>query len=104
MPFKVFRKFTRPISEIKTSAYLTPHGEVINRRRLNVIWDTGATNSFISEHAVNYYGLKPCRIVYQYHPDSKGVWDILIGMDIINLGDFSITHDNTETFFTFNIN
>lgn len=95
------------------------------------LWDTGATGSCISEQMVKDLGLIPTgkqkiftpsgdKIVNTYIVDIvlpnrvavKGVHvcdsdigsqglDMLIGMDIITLGDFTITNFNGKTIFTF---
>lgn len=94
------------------------------------IWDTGATNSVITQQVVNSVGLKPTGMT-QVHgfnsaglaetflvniglpngvavtqvPVTKGTLgggvDILIGMDIITTGDFVITNRGGTTVFSF---
>lgn len=91
------------------------------------IWDTGATNSCITSNVVNALGLKPIGkitshtangprecdqyLVNVYLPNKVGITmvrvtectslvggaDILIGMDIIGSGDFSVTHTDGKT-------
>ena len=96
-------------------------------------WDTGATNTCISKTVVEQLGLTPLgkvenqtasgiETVNQYRIDIKlpngmlikdvfvidseignhGI-DFLIGMDIINLGDFSVSNFDGKTTFTFRI-
>lgn len=93
------------------------------------IWDTGATNTVISNALANQMNLIPVsmtsvktingtNIAYQYFVDiiltnnvcikqvlvSGGEldgFDLLIGMDIITLGDFAITNANKKTIFSF---
>ncbi len=93
------------------------------------LWDTGATNSVISQKIVDECGLKPigmalvhsateskhCEVylISMFLPNklvlpqvrvTKGVLtacDLLIGMDIINQGDFAVTHHNGKTTFSF---
>jgi hypothetical protein len=94
------------------------------------IWDTGATGTVITEKVVQDCGLKPVSItqvhtsggerncavyfVSVYLPNKVvvpqlrvtegilfGPAEILIGMDIIRLGDFAITNKNKKTVFTF---
>ena len=96
----------------------------------NSIWDTGATNSVISQNVVDRCGLRPTGMVNVTHaggsshcetylvsimlkhnvriPQIKVTkaslssdTDILIGMDIITLGDFVITNMNGKTIFSF---
>jgi hypothetical protein len=95
------------------------------------LWDTGATGSAISENVVKTLGLKPFTTGIVNHAGGQaqvlgyminvtlpnGVTiktipvsgaqlagaDLLIGMDIIGLGDFAITHPNGGTKMTFQI-
>jgi hypothetical protein len=93
------------------------------------IWDTGATNSVITQEVVTKCGLKPtgmteCRGVHGAEtvetfliniglPNGVGFANVevtlgqmvgaqlLIGMDIITRGDFSITNVGGNTVFSF---
>ena len=93
------------------------------------IWDTGATNSVISKRVVTECGLKPSgmtkvhtasgtdnvstylismilpnKVVIPTLRVSEGNLtgtDVLIGMDIINQGDFAVTNTNGKTVFSF---
>lgn len=96
-------------------------------------WDTGATNTCISKKVVQDLGLVPigmqriqtpsgCQTFNTYLVDvelrndvtvkdiqvieseigNQGI-DMLIGMDIISLGDFSVSNYNKKTQFTFRI-
>lgn len=97
------------------------------------IWDTGATGSVITKKVVTECGLKPIgmkkmitaggtRVTPEYLiairlPNGVGIpmirvletddlgpnSDLLIGMDIIALGDFVITNLNGKTTFSFRI-
>lgn len=97
----------------------------------NALWDTGATNSVITERVakalglvaagkmnvhgvngpaiVNYYvvdiilpgGISATRIVSE--GKSAGDWDVLIGMDIISHGDFAVSNYNGVTTFSFRV-
>jgi hypothetical protein len=96
------------------------------------IWDTGATNSVISQKVVDECGFKPTGIakvqsatetklcetflVSIFLPngavmpsvrvtkvDILADCDILIGMDVINQGDFAITHLDGKTTFSFRL-
>lgn len=99
----------------------------------NGIWDTGATNTVITQKVVDFLSLKPTGMTnvntasetnkptYTYLIDvyfkdmglrvpltvTLGVItdsiDCLIGMDIICLGDFSVTHHKGETAMSFRI-
>ncbi len=103
-----------------------PHPPV---SQFNALWDTGATNSAISPKVVKALGLKPYTIAKVFHAQGEsqtGVYlvnvflpnnvaiqslrvsegilngcDMLIGMDIISHGDFSITHKDGGTVFSF---
>ena len=79
------------------------------------IWDTGATNTVISEKLAQKLNLTPIGKanvstaggiieVNKYVLGLKlpnNLQDFLIGMDIINLGDFSVTNLNGKTTFSF---
>jgi hypothetical protein len=98
-------------------------------RTFRAIWDTGATGSVISQRVVQECGLKPVGVaqvssvaglslseVYLINiflPNevgfanvtvtvgNMGVTDVLIGMDLINKGDFALTHKDGKTVFSF---
>lgn len=99
-------------------------------RRFTAIWDTGATNSVITQDVVNACGLIATGMerVYnvsgytmqetylvtielpnrgRYTPvrvtkgNLLGAADVLIGMDIINTGDFAVTNFGGITKFSF---
>ena len=104
----------------------SPEPEVIT---FDAIWDTGATNSVITQGVVDACGLAPTGIARVEHvegsslaetylvnillpnnvryrgvPVTKGNFsggDILIGMDIITTGDFAVTNFNGTTKFSF---
>jgi hypothetical protein len=95
------------------------------------LWDTGATNSGITEkvakalglvsagktpvHGVNGLAEVPYYVVEIILPGnmhfvrivteckSAGDWDVLIGMDIMNHGDFSVSNFNGTTTFSFRV-
>ncbi len=96
------------------------------------LWDTGATGSVISQAVVNTCELQATGTRTMLHPQgfTRGVraytinvklpnevefqalpvilgnlpgYDVLIGMDIISLADFAITHPVGETKFSFRI-
>lgn len=97
--------------------------------QFDAIWDTGATNSCVTQAVVDACGLLPVGIaqvigvggqtteeaflVNIYLPNhvafsslrvTRGRFvgaDILIGMDIINQGDFAVTNHGGVTKFTF---
>ena len=100
-------------------------------RQYNGLWDTGASSSVITKRVAQQLGIAPIRQVRAkdargetdtnlYYVNillpnrmeiknlavSEGVldgFDLLIGMDIINLGDFSLTLKNGGTVFSFQI-
>ena len=96
------------------------------------IWDTGATNSVITEKVVNECGLKPIGVAKVSHvggeshcdvflinmvlPNNIGISalrvtqgkitgnvDVLIGMDIMTLGDFVLSNFYGKTVFSFRV-
>ncbi len=97
--------------------------------QFNGLWDTGATGSVISQIVVDNLGLIPITKTKVYHTDGYSIsdvyvinlilpnkvifplvkvtvgkltgFDVLIGMDIINKGDFSITNVTGNTVFSF---
>jgi hypothetical protein len=109
----------------------TPQGTPTEYHPFKAIWDTGATGSVITQAVVDACGLRPTGMV-QVHgvhgPEfaetflvnialpngvafpnvrvTKGKIlgpSLLIGMDIITTGDFSITNVGMQTVFTFRI-
>ncbi len=92
------------------------------------IWDTGATNTVITEKVVNTCGLKPIgmarvntvngqadcpvflvnlllpsNVVFHHLRVTQGQLigaDMLIGMDVITRGDFAITNKDAKTVFS----
>lgn len=98
--------------------------------KYTALWDTGATSTVISNNVVKALNLKPTGIKKVYHANgesnvytyliclmlpngicfpslavSEGVlhgMDVLIGMDVIGNGDFTITNKN-GTIFTFQV-
>lgn len=109
-----------------TNAIGRPHPAV---EQFSALWDTGATSSVISPKVVKVLGLEPVTFSLIHHangsstvpvhyvnillPNNVGVWavkvtecalsgtDVLIGMDIIQKGDFAITHKDGNTTFSF---
>jgi len=94
------------------------------------IWDTGATNSVISKRIIRDFMLEPIDIAIVHHaggvskcyvylvsivlPNKVRIptlsvtegtfeddFDLLIGMDIINKGDFAVTNQDNKTLFSF---
>ena len=100
------------------------------KQGFTAIWDTGATNSVISRHVVDEIRLQPSGRTFvvgisgrQVTPtfivnlilpngvlvsdvtvtlmDVSEHFDVLVGMDIINLGDFAVSNYNGCTTFSF---
>ena len=97
------------------------------------LWDTGATNSMISDAVVKQCGLVPISYTDIHHAQGttqnvavylanivlasritipgvrvaigklRNGIDVLVGMDIISRGDFAITRPNGRTQFSFRI-
>lgn len=95
----------------------------------SALWDTGATHSVISENVVNTLRLKQEGFIPIVHVNGEDIapvyhiflglpngigfpmlniagtqltgFDILIGMDIINRGDFAVSNRNRKTMFSF---
>lgn len=96
------------------------------------LWDTGATRSVVTESTVQSLGLVPAGLVSVHHaggidqrhtylvnirlPNNVGVigvlvsecpdvseFGVIIGMDIISQGDFSITNVQSRTVLSFRI-
>ena len=120
------------VNQLVTSVHVSiPNTET--SYQVNAIWDTGATGSVITEKIVKELDLKPTGMStvntangltqqYTYIVDivlPNGIQvtdvtvtgaigltahcDVLIGMDIISLGDFSITHYKGNTCMSFRI-
>ena len=119
------------LSEVSVSANQELFGDKA-KEKFNAIWDTGATNTAISSKVVKKCGLIPTGqatsntangqcIVNTYLIDIslpnnvniKGVQateftavegaDLLIGMDIMSLGDLAISNYQGKTTFTFRV-
>lgn len=96
-------------------------------------WDTGASKSVITQRVVDACGLKPIRRGYTHGVNGLGKseayvvniylpslitiheltvvrtnpgnvwWDVLIGMDVISAGEFSVKKVNSNTEWSFSI-
>lgn len=120
---------------LKTKVRVSAHKRLFPEAQENdfiAIWDTGATNTAISEnlakkcnlipigksvsytangeHIGNTYLIDLClpnnvviRGVKATEFNSVGDSDLLIGMDIISLGDFSISNFENKTTFSFRV-
>jgi len=115
----------RPSSLIRKSFQIE-----LNKLIIRAIWDTGATTTSISQKLAQTLKLVPIAkaTVHSVHETREvnvhsidlilpnrvevfnlqvteaanlGRYDVLIGMDIITLGDFAITNAKKRTFFSF---
>ena len=104
----------------------------LQQANVRALWDTGATDSSVSQGLARYLGLKPidmCMVngfgglqsscVYLIDillPSNVGInnnrvvefvdngfFEIIIGMDIITLGDLAISNKNDNTIVSFRI-
>jgi hypothetical protein len=117
------------ISRVKITPFFNPNTSKIAAKNYIAIWDTGATHSVISEnvveeqrliptgvaeiHGVHGSALRPTYLICVYLPNgvyidnlqvtdgNLGDADALIGMDIINYGDFAVTNFRGKTTFSF---
>jgi len=109
----------------------TPANRQASFKTFTAIWDTGSNRSAISQKVVDQCGLKPTGMICIHHAGGKVMaevyhvniglpneitfanvkatklreakWDALIGMDIINCGDFAVTNTGGKTVFSFRI-
>jgi hypothetical protein len=101
-------------------------------KQYKAIWDTGATNSVITNKVITECNLKPIGMAEVHHAKGKGTsevflvnillpnnvgiaevrvtqgdligdFEILIGMDIISRGDFTVSNFNGNTCVSFRI-
>jgi len=127
------------LRELVTECYIcaapdpavVPQGQQLPYKKFQAIWDTGATNTLISQEVVDACGLKPIGITtlravgsekrtntflvnillrnntaaqnVQVALGDLGNSQVLIGMDIITVGDFAITNVGGKTVFSFRI-
>lgn len=110
---------------------VVPQGQQLPYKKFRAIWDTGATSSAITQRVVDECGLKPTgmtdvhgvggvqrtqtflvNIRLPNNTEAKNVQvalgqlggsQVLIGMDIITVGDFAITNVEGKTVFSFRI-
>jgi predicted aspartyl protease len=117
-------------NELKTEAMIFPSpGRDSSGIKTSVLWDTGATHSCLSPKMAKELGLKPIDTIIVHGVNSSKVadvviasigfanglflagrrfsvseipgTDILIGMDIIMMGDFAISYGGGKTQFSF---
>jgi len=117
-------KVSQAFDPQQTNPNSVPHSNA------NALWDTGATNTGISSRLASAMGLTPVGTGKMKHAKGEDVcnryvvnlvlpnrlvivgvmvnecdlpqeFDLLIGMDIICQGDFSVTHFGGKTLFSF---
>ncbi len=122
------------ISEVHISADFDPSSppNESDLKKYVAIWDTGATNSVITQRVIQECNLKPISVTKVNTANGEhlsnvyltGIWlpnkvriaqvrvtegkiadpvDVLIGMDIICLGDFAVSNKDGKTNFSFRI-
>lgn len=123
---KIRYRYDNPRSTISICEYKAEHANIGGG--FNVIWDTGATNTVISKQVVRDLKLKPisttklrvvndiiiCNVykivlnisneiskIVKATAADLGNVDILIGMDVIGDGDFSIGGDFPNRLLTY---
>lgn len=112
---------------------MPPSPQDTGARKFVAIWDTGATGTVISQRVIDECELKPIGMEKVDTASQKGILttayftsiflpnkiiipqlrvirgtiaggaDVLIGMDIISLGDFAVTNREDKTVFSFRI-
>jgi predicted aspartyl protease len=114
----------------RSSFPIPPNPQDVAAIEFIAIWDTGATNSVITQKVIDGCGLKPIGMVNVHHANgeslttvyfvsiflpnkviipqlrvSRGIIagdaEVLIGMDIIGQGDFAVTNKDGKTAFSF---
>lgn len=113
-----------------TSSFGSSMGEPLHGCEVeSTVWDSGATSTIISEEVVKTLGLHPIdkariegvgglmdssiyqiNIYFENHLEFKSIdvlsgdigdYDLIIGMDIITLGDFVVSNKDGKTWFSF---
>lgn len=135
-PLSFTLKFNGIARELKTKVLVSIAFDPANTlhfpqpQEFTALWDTGATDSVISERVATQCGLKPIgmaivntangkrdcnvylinialpnRVGFPHVKVTEGILagdiDVLIGMDIISSGDFVLTNKNGKTVFSF---
>jgi hypothetical protein len=120
-------------TQVRVAPAFNPQTDPIPAHKQYIgIWDTGATNSVINENVVADLGLQQIGITKVYHaqgcaddapvylismglPNGVGFTgirvtkgsvtgaDLLVGMDIISRGDFSISNFQGRTLFSYRV-
>ncbi len=128
----IIREIITPISVSDPQYGELPEGDS-RFLKINALWDTGATNCVITPSCAKRLGLKPFTLVKSRHAggesicnvylvnimlpnhsglsgvrvtecaDQGGLFDAIIGMDVITRGDFAITNVNGKTTVSFQL-
>ena len=119
------------ISDCSVADFTLPEQPTEDFVPFKALWDTGATNSVITDHVVQQCNLIPSGKTFVYGVNgryladtylitiqlqglilfpslrvTKGDFpgaDVLVGMDIITHGDFFVTNHNGQTTFAFRV-
>jgi len=119
------------ISSCEVSDFIEDVSQEFSMTTFDALWDTGATCSAISKGVVKKLNLVPVSKATVSHADGQSTvnvydislalpnktlfqfvrvtecmlagFDLLIGMDVISQGDFSISNKNGKTTFSFRI-
>jgi predicted aspartyl protease len=129
---RLLDRIITPVSVQQAKEYSVNQGIEMNSFDVRAMWDTGSKLTCISTDLVRYFGLAPVDTlkltsihgtkkanvylidiilpdnitianVAAAEIDAGGEFDILIGMNIISLGDFAITNDNGKTIMSFRL-
>lgn len=119
----VSEAFTPPAEKVNPQQY--------GAKKYKAIWDTGATDTVIMQKVIDEFDLKPIGVaevvtgqgLFRTNSYLVNIWlpnrviipnvqvslgnvldaDVLIGMNIINRGDFAVTNKDGKTVFSFRI-
>ena len=119
------------VSDCSVAEFIGPDQIADNFVPFKALWDTGATNSVITERVVQECNLVPTGktfvygvngrhladtyvisiqlqgvVLFRYVRVTEGDFlgaDVLVGMDIINQGDFAVTNRNGQTRFAYRV-
>lgn len=135
MKKSITQKYTHRVESVLSNCFVikpTNTNKLEYCEAKDVLWDTGATNTIISNSMAQALGLEPIKKAiiagiggnveaYTYNISlyfaKEGAWirdlevlacdlednDMIIGMDTITKGDFAITNKDGETWFSFRI-
>jgi len=122
---------TSIVNQLRNAVIVKPNktGGVYGERI--AVWDTGAMKTTVSSRIVSDFGLRAVKYAPVSTPNGKSIaacyyvdillpnsltvadvlvvegtldnFDVLIGMDIISMGDFAVSNYNGKTVFSFRI-